>query len=89
MDGGYAPARVFFTFRQPRSDVILRECTKSFAREQVKRGIHPKGSIWIPGCCEGSHAQPEVGDLFGPDPTWKPAKPLDAISPEYLPYQTR
>ncbi|WP_149299138.1 hypothetical protein [Aureimonas fodinaquatilis] len=89
MDGGYHPQRILYDYRQPRSSVILRECTKSFAREQVNRGVHPKGSIWVPGNCEGSHARPEMGDLFGPDPAWKPATPLNAVPDDHIPYQTR
>lgn len=87
MDGGFSPPRILYTMRQPRSDVLLAECTKEWARKQVRAGAYPRQSIWYPGCCEGAGARPEIGDLFGPDPSWQPAKLLDFVSPDHLPEQ--
>jgi len=79
--------KIHYGYRQPRSRVLLAECTKEWAREQVRRGMYPKGSIWVPGPCEGPGANPGLGDLFGPDPTWKPAFVLNAVKDDHLPYQ--
>lgn len=82
------PLSAHYGFRQPRSPVLVAECTKAWARDQVRQGVHPKRSIWIPGCCVGDASRPDIGDLFGPDETWKPARPLDAVSDDHLPHQT-
>lgn len=89
MYDGPIPQRVLYTIRQPRSAILAQECTRSWARTQVERGAFPRQSIWYPGCCEGATARPDIGDLFGPDPTWKHARPLHAVSDDHFPEQTR
>lgn len=76
-----------FRYAQPRSQILIAECTREWARQQVKAGVYPKGSIWIPGCCEGSGARPEIGDLFAPDERWKRATPLLVVPEQNLPWQ--
>lgn len=88
-NGAPIPDRVLYGMRQPRSPVLVAECTKSWAWQQIQAGAYPKGAIWYPGCCEGAGARPDIGDLFGPDPNWKPARPIDAVPDDRLPSRTR
>lgn len=62
-----------YYYRQPASRIIERKCTKGYAFGLIDRGIHPRGSIWCPGPLDD---RPDIGDLFGPDPSWRPAKPI-------------
>lgn len=66
--------RGIFSYRVPSSKCIERNLTKSEARQRVDNGVHPRGSIWLPGAF-GSGTE-HIGDLFGPDPNWQPAKPV-------------
>jgi hypothetical protein len=66
--------RALSAYRPPRSAVLERRCTKDFARQLVANRVHPRGSIWCPG---GVNDHPEYGDLYGPDPDWKPPVSLD------------
>lgn len=67
------PTGKLYGYRQPKSAVLERRCTKEWARQLVNQGVHPRGSIWCPGSLND---KPEIGDLFGPDDDWKPARPL-------------
>lgn len=87
-DGPAPQAKVYYTYRQPRSKILLSECTSAWARDQVRRGAFPKGSIWVPGSTTGQDARPDLGDLFAPDPLWKPPVPLNVVSDDHLPFQT-
>jgi len=55
-----------YRYRVPKSKVIERNCTKQWARDLVKNGVHPKGSIW----CPGGKERPDIGNLYGPDEAW-------------------
>lgn len=66
-DGG------FYSYSAPKSKVIEKRCTKEWAFRLIDQGVHPRGSIWCPG---DVREKPEIGDLYGPDPDWKPATPL-------------
>jgi len=77
----------YYRFAQPHSQILLAECTREWARNQVRAGVYPKGSIWIPGCPLGREANPALGDLFAPDERWKGPTPLLAVPDEKLPWQ--
>jgi hypothetical protein len=86
----HAPTSQFavpYRYAQPHSQILIAECTKEWARQQVKAGVYPARSIWIPGCCAGSDARPEIGDLFAPDDRWKGPTPLHAVSDDRMPWQ--
>lgn len=55
--------------RPPRSRILVAGCTRSWAIDRIRRGYAPKGSIWYPGSFD---RRPELGDLFAPDPDWRP-----------------
>jgi len=82
MDTYTAPGR-YYRFRQPHSSVIASECTREWFRRQVDGGFFPKQSIWIPGSCVGAGSRPDIGDVFAPDPKWKPAVSLASPSEPY------
>jgi hypothetical protein len=63
-------------YHPPRSKVLERHITKAWAMQLLANGVHPRGCIWCPGPIND---HPEYGDLYAPDPDWKPAKPLDAL----------
>lgn len=68
-----------YGFKQPKSKIIERKCTKEWARQLVQQGVHPRGSIWLPGPLssgDGERGRPEIGDLYGPDPDWRRPTPL-------------
>lgn len=62
-----------YGYRAPRSRILEKRCTKDWARRLVEQGVHPRGSIWCPGPIDD---RPDIGDLYAPDDTWKPAVPL-------------
>lgn len=86
-DGAPILPAVFYGYRQPRSQVVLAECTKAFAFGRIASGAYPKGCIWVPGPCSGRDARPEVGDLFGPDPAWTAPFLLNAVPDDHLPWR--
>lgn len=57
-----------FRYRAPRSKVLERRCTKSWAWNLIGNGVHPYGSIWVPGPIG---ERPDVGDLYAPDADWE------------------
>lgn len=86
-DGPTSQFTTYYTVKQPRSRILIAECTKEWARAQVKAGAYPRGSIWYPGCCVGGEARPEIGDLFAPDDTWKRPTPLHYVKDDHLPHR--
>ena len=69
----------FYSYKAPRSRVIERSCTKSFAHSLVRNGVHPAGSIWCPGPIDD---RPDIGALFGPDPKWKRPELIRTLAEE-------
>jgi hypothetical protein len=63
-----------YRYRMPKSQMLERNCSKDWARGLVRQGVHPHGSIWVPGTIG---EKPEIGDLYGPDPDWENAVPLN------------
>lgn len=63
-----APTGKIHGYHVPKSKIVERGCTKDFARQLVRNGRAPKGSIWCPGMFGEN---PVKGDLYGPDPDWK------------------
>jgi hypothetical protein len=61
-----------YRYKQPRSKIVAKKCTKDYAASLVRNGAAPRGSIWCPG--EIGH-DPHIGDLYGPDEAWKQAVP--------------
>jgi len=58
----------------PSSEVLEHAVTKEFGRQLVDTGIHPRGSIWIPGPLGDD---PHKGTMYAPDATWmKPEVPI-------------
>jgi len=58
----------------PRSEILERKCTKEWARQLIRQGVHPRGSIWYPGDITD---HPEIGTLYAPDDSWREAWPLN------------
>lgn len=69
--------RKLYVYRKPTSELLERNVTKEFAFRLIDQGVHPRGSIWCPGSLDD---RPDIGDLFAPDPAWKPARPKEEIS---------
>lgn len=75
----HTPQGKLYVYSSPKSKILEGKCTKDWARQLVNQGVHPRGSIWCPGPLkglDGEEARPDIGDLYGPDDEWKPAKPL-------------
>jgi hypothetical protein len=63
-----------YGYKAPQSKILVRGIRAEIARMYVSNGAAPLGSIWCPGdLLEGNAA---IGDLYGPDPDWKPAWPM-------------
>lgn len=58
----------WYSYRTPKSKLLERDLTKEYGKRLVDGGVHPRGSIWLPGAIG---EKPEIGDLYGPDPDWK------------------
>lgn len=72
----FRPEGRIYGYRPPESKIIERRLTKDRARQLVKQGVHPLGSIWCPGPLtkgDGDPGKPEIGDLYAPDPEWRGA----------------
>lgn len=67
-----ARAPRLYAYRRPNSKLIEANCSKDWAWQLCRQGIHPAGSIWCPG---GLNERPDIGDLYGPDPDWRHAVP--------------
>jgi len=67
-----AASRGLFSYHMPYSLRLQCDVTKSEAMQMVYNGVHPAGSIWLPGPRGKAH----IGDLFEPDPKWE--RPLPA-----------
>lgn len=57
-----------FRYTTPKSKIIERRITWEYGRQLVDNGVHPRGSIWLPGDVLD---HPEIGDMFAPDPDWQ------------------
>lgn len=77
------PRRNLFIYRKPNAPLLERNITKEYAFRLIDQGVHPRGSIWCPGPLDN---RPDIGDLFAPDPKWKPARSIDWKS-DTQPYQ--
>lgn len=73
----------FYLYRQPKSKQIERGVTKEYGRQLVDSGIHPRGSIWLPGDPE---SRPDIGDVYAPDPDWKLPVRADE-KPDVMPHE--
>lgn len=62
-----------YNLNLPKSKIIARKVTKEDTREGRRCGIYPPGCIWRPGYTDD---EPHIGDVYAPDPDWKPSKPL-------------
>lgn len=69
-------------YRKPGSRILESSISKDRARELVRNGVHPHGSIW----CPGPFGAPDVGlgDLYGPDAGWNAAT-LGMPEPRFVP----
>lgn len=67
------PTGKLFGYSSPHSKIVARKCTKDYGAQLVRNGAIPHGSIWCPGPIND---HPEIGDVYGPDPNWRGAKPL-------------
>lgn len=59
-----------YRYSMPKSRILKQGCTKEWVRDQRAIGLLEPGVIWVPGPY-AENAQ--WGDLFAPDPEWKPA----------------
>jgi hypothetical protein len=69
------PTGKLYRYKPPKSAILKRGIMKGDAWDAIENGVYPRGSIWCPGPIGD---KPEVGDLYGPDPTWQRAVPLKA-----------
>lgn len=67
------PGGKYYSYKSPKSELLESRVTKEYGRQLVDSGVHPRGSIWLPG---DINDRPDIGDLYGPDPKWKLPVPL-------------
>lgn len=60
-----------YSYKVPKSKLLERKVTKEYGRQLVDSGVHPRGSIWLPG---DPTDRPDIGELYAPDPEWKRPK---------------
>ena len=57
-----------YSYQMPGSKLLEPKVTKEYGRQLVDSGVHPRGSIWIPG---DPGERTDIGELYGPDENWR------------------
>lgn len=68
-----------YSYQMPSSKLLERKVTKEYGRQLVDNGVHPRGSIWVPG---DPTDRPDIGELYGPDPDWRLPRKIGQKSEE-------
>ncbi|HMF69152.1 MAG TPA: hypothetical protein VK602_16265, partial [Phyllobacterium sp.] len=65
----------YHAFAKPQSKLLARGITRDQVREGRGGGIYPPGCIWCPPPLGDGGESRDFGDLYAPDPDWRPSRP--------------